>query len=226
MWRMELAGGRMVDVYCVFLPGEPNSHAKDREELYQFITQDFTFCHWGLTQHMNTHTERQLRHKIHKFSGTSGSAVYFCLPNNNPMYIQYLREMVPPSTQNIMGVCNRIILLILYYISSRLVTLLKVTDTLYMFLIFLVLLLVSISSILAFRHSFFSFLKCLLASHLTVFQSSTLLWLGFCNHCILACFLWSRWPIGAEICSSITITDSCIWLHVQLVVLNTTVNTS
>jgi hypothetical protein len=99
---MELAGGRMVDVYCVFLPGEPASHAKDSAWLYQFMTQDFTFCHRGLTQYMNTHThtERQMRHKIHKCSGTSGSAVYFCLPNNNPMYIQYLREMVPPSIQN------------------------------------------------------------------------------------------------------------------------------
>jgi len=136
--------------------------------------------HWETTETQNTR------------SGTSGSAVYFCLPNNNPMYIQYLREMVPPSAQNTVGVCNWITLLILYYISSRLVTILKVTDALYMFLIFLVLLLVSSSSILAFRHSFFLFLKCLLFSHLTVFQSSTFLWLGFCNHCILACFLWSR----------------------------------
>jgi len=36
--------------------------------------------------------------------------------------------MIPPSSQNTMGVCNQITLLILYYISSRLVTLPKVTD--------------------------------------------------------------------------------------------------
>jgi len=36
--------------------------------------------------------------------------------------------MVPPPNQNTVGVCNQITLLILYIISSRLVTLLKVTD--------------------------------------------------------------------------------------------------
>ena len=37
-------------------------------------------------------------------------------------------------------------------------------------------------------------LKCLLASHLTVFRFFTLLWLGSCTHCILVCFLWSKKP--------------------------------
>ena len=46
------------------------------------------------------------------------------------MYIQQLREMIPPSTQNAVGVCNQVTLLILYYISSRLVTLLEGTDAL------------------------------------------------------------------------------------------------
>ena len=50
------------------------------------------------------------------------------------------------------------------------------------------------SSILAFRYSFFLFLKCLLASRLTLFRLSTLLWLGSCIHCILACCLWSKKP--------------------------------
>ena len=59
-------------------------------------------------------------------------------------------------------------------------------------LIFFILLLVWRSSILAFRYSFFLFLKCLLALHLTWFRLSTLLWFGSCNHCILACFLWSK----------------------------------
>ena len=44
------------------------------------------------------------------------------------MYIQKLREMFPSSSQNTVGACNQITLLILYYISSRLVTLFKVTD--------------------------------------------------------------------------------------------------
>ena len=37
--------------------------------------------------------------------------------------------MVSPPSQNTVGVCNQITLLILYYTSSRLVTLLTVTDT-------------------------------------------------------------------------------------------------
>ena len=53
----------------------------------------------------------------------------FCLPNiSNPKYIEQLREMVPPPSQNTVGVCNQITFLILYYISSRLVTHLKVID--------------------------------------------------------------------------------------------------
>jgi len=36
--------------------------------------------------------------------------------------------MVPPPSQNTVGVSNQITLIILYYTSSRLVTLLKVTD--------------------------------------------------------------------------------------------------
>jgi hypothetical protein len=44
------------------------------------------------------------------------------------MYYEQLREMVARPSQNTAGVCNQIILLILYYISSRLVTLLKVNN--------------------------------------------------------------------------------------------------
>jgi hypothetical protein len=44
------------------------------------------------------------------------------------MHIEQLRKMVPPPSQNTVSVCNQITLLILYYISFRLVTLLKVTD--------------------------------------------------------------------------------------------------
>jgi len=55
--------------------------------------------------------------------------MYVCLPNIiNPMYIQQLREIVPRPSQNTVAVCNQITLLIPYYISSRLVNLLKIID--------------------------------------------------------------------------------------------------
>ena len=55
------------------------------------------------------------------------SSLYFYLPNIiYPMYIEQLREMDPPPSQNSVAVCKQITLLILYYISSRPVTLLKV----------------------------------------------------------------------------------------------------
>ena len=44
------------------------------------------------------------------------------------MNIQRLGEIVLPPSHNALGVCNQITLLIDYYISSRLVTLLEVTD--------------------------------------------------------------------------------------------------
>ena len=123
-------------------------------------------------------------------SGTSGSAVRIsvCLTSLTPCTFNSW-EMVPPLSQNTVGVCSQMTLLFLYYISSRLVTLLKSLMPLYMSVIFLILLLVSNSSILAFRYSFFLCLKCLLASLLTLFRLSTLLWFGSCNHCILAHFL-------------------------------------
>ena len=39
---------------------------------------------------------------------------------------------------------------------------------------------------------FFLFLKCLLASRLTLFRLSTLLCFASCSHCIVACFLWLK----------------------------------
>ena len=55
--------------------------------------------------------------------------MYFCLPNiTNPKYNEQLREMVPLPNQNTVGICNQITLPILYYISSRLLALLKVND--------------------------------------------------------------------------------------------------
>jgi hypothetical protein len=37
----------------------------------------------------------------------------------------------------------------------------------------------------------FFFLNVLLVSRLKIFRLSLLIWLGFCSHCNLACFLWS-----------------------------------
>ena len=100
--------------------------------------------------------------------------------------------------------CNQITLLILYYISSRLVTLpTKVSDIFYLTvsykfinfsfqIFFLIVPEVTSSSILAFRYFFLLFLKCLLASRFTLFRLSTLLQFGSCNHCILASFLCSK----------------------------------
>jgi len=69
------------------------------------------------------------------------------------MYTEQLREMVPPPSQNIVGVCNQITLLIPYYISSRPVTLLKISDAPIKVSDIFDLPIVSSSSILAFRYS-------------------------------------------------------------------------
>jgi hypothetical protein len=44
------------------------------------------------------------------------------------MYTQYLTEVIPPPGQNTVDVCNQTTLFIVYFISSWLVTLPKVTD--------------------------------------------------------------------------------------------------
>ena len=44
------------------------------------------------------------------------------------MHVEYLGEIVPAPRQNTVGVCNQVAFLILYYVSSRHVPLLKVTD--------------------------------------------------------------------------------------------------
>jgi hypothetical protein len=78
------------------------------------------------------------------------------------MCIEELIEKIPLPSQNTVGVCNQITLLTLYCISSRLVTLLKSIDAPLQVSDFLILFLVSSSLILAFRYSFFLFLKGLL----------------------------------------------------------------
>jgi len=55
--------------------------------------------------------------------------MYFCLLSIiNPTYIEQLKEMVPPPSQNTVADCKQITLFILYYISSKLLTLLKIND--------------------------------------------------------------------------------------------------
>ena len=106
-----------------------------------------------------------------------------------------------------MGVCNQINLLILYYINSRMKTILKVTDAL-----------VQVSDIFYLTLSFkfinfrfqillLLFLKCLLPSHLILFRLSTSLWFGSCNHCILACFLWPKK------CKHSSSNQGLSWIH-------------
>src|SRR5215469_8929746 len=80
---------------------------------------------------------------------------------------------------------------------------------LYKSLTFLTLLLFSSSSILALRHAFFLFLKCLLATHLIFFRLSTLLRLGSRIHCILACFLRSRKSTHSLLNHGLCCFDSC-----------------
>ena len=81
---------------------------------------------------------------------------------------------------------------------------------LYKSLILLILLLVSSSSILVFKYAFFLFLNYLLASRLTLFRVSTLLWLGSCIHYILACFLWSKIPKHSSSNHGLCCFISCI----------------
>jgi len=100
--------------------------------------------------------------------------------------------MVLPPSQNTVGVCNQITLLVLYHNSSRLVTLLKIIDAL-----------IQIPNTfyvtVSFKFLNFSFQIFLLfvpemSTSFTFFILSTLLWLESCIHCILACFLWSKKP--------------------------------
>jgi len=122
-------------------------------------------------------------------SSTSGSV---CLLNiTDTIYIEQLREMDPPRSQNTVAVFKQITFLILYYIRSTPVTHLKTTDAPTQVCVVLILLLVLSSSISAFRHSFF-FPQCLLTSRITSFRLFTLLWFGFSKHCNLACFLRSK----------------------------------
>jgi hypothetical protein len=110
------------------------------------------------------------------------------------MHVEQLGEIIPPPIHHTVGVCNQVAFLILNYITSRRYPFLKSLMPLYKSLMFWILQLVSSSSIVALRYTFFLFLKCLLTSRLPLFWISTLVRLGSYIHCILACFLWSKKP--------------------------------
>jgi hypothetical protein len=81
-----------------------------------------------------------------------------------------------------MEICNKITLPIIYYIYSRLVNRLKGTDAPIQVSDSLDLTVIFMFIVLALRSSFFSFLKCLLASRLTLFRLSILFLFGSRNH--------------------------------------------
>jgi hypothetical protein len=128
-------------------------------------------------------------------SGTSDSAVCIsvCLPSSTPRtcvfnswdkWFLHVAKILFESANK--SYFSSSVILVLGWLYS-----LKSLIPLHKSPIFFILMLVSSSSILAFRHSFLLFLKCLLASRLTLFRLSTLFWFGFCTHC-LACYLWSK----------------------------------
>jgi len=108
------------------------------------------------------------------------------------LYIEQLKEIGPPPNQNTIEVCNQITFLILYYTSSRPITLLKVIEApIQVYDIFDL-----TASFKLINFSFRIFLRlsltCLLASRLTLFRLSTWVRFGSCNLYILVCFLWSK----------------------------------
>jgi hypothetical protein len=131
--------------------------------------------------------------------GTNGSAVSISVCLIPPGPCSFNNWQVLPPSQTFLTMRKKIALLILYQISFRLVTLLKfsyapiqVSDVLILTVYCLLLLFtVSISLILSFKYSLFLFLKCLLASLLTLRKLSSFTTLGSCTHCNLACFLRS-----------------------------------
>src|SRR5215470_18049717 len=109
--------------------------------------------------------------------------MYLSLPNIiNPVYIQQLGKMIPPPSQILWESATRSPFSSFTTLVLGWYPLLNSLIPLYKSLIFLFLLFVSSSLILAFRYSFFLFLKCLLASCLTLCRLSPLFWFGSCNH--------------------------------------------
>ena len=93
--------------------------------------------------------------------------------------------MVPPLCQNIVGVRNQITFLILYYISSRLLTLRKAIDTPIFYCILGLTVSFKFINFIYYIFHFFSETSIRFTS--TLFRLPTLLWFALGNHCILAC---------------------------------------
>ena len=103
------------------------------------------------------------------------------------MYNRHLREIIPPPSQNTVGVCNQITLLILHYISSSMVTLLKVTDAPIQVSDTFILLLVPSSSILILLFPLFvPNISTSFTSYIVQITYTSLF--GSSNDSILACF--------------------------------------
>jgi hypothetical protein len=116
--------------------------------------------------------------------------MYFYLLNiAGIMHIQELRKVVPPPIQNIVRICKQITIFIFYYVITRMAAPFKF---IYSSLLSSDVLFLTVHCKLVnfvFQIFLFLFLKCLLASHLTLFRLSPFISLGSCNHCYLACFL-------------------------------------
>jgi hypothetical protein len=114
--------------------------------------------------------------------------MHFCLPNIiNVVDTQYLTEVILPSIQNIVGICKQITIRIFHQVCSMFITNLKfIYASIYVFFV----LTVCFRLIIFFTYSLFLFLKVLLVLCLTFFRFPQFGWLGFRNHCNLACFLW------------------------------------
>jgi hypothetical protein len=80
--------------------------------------------------------------------------------------------------------------LILLQVPSRLVTLLEVIYS--SIQVSNVLVLTVHCKLISFKYPLFLFPKCLLVSHLISFRLSPLISFWSCNHCRVACFLWSN----------------------------------
>jgi len=91
--------------------------------------------------------------------------------------------MVPPPCHNTVEVCNQITLLILYYISSRLINLLQIVDATIQQVPDIFYLTVNFNFLnFSFQIFLILFLKYLLPSRLPLFRLPTLLWFESCTH--------------------------------------------
>jgi hypothetical protein len=107
------------------------------------------------------------------------------------MYIQHVVKEFFSPIQDILGICYHITILILYNINYGLVPFLKFSYASVQISNIFVLIISFKLVNFAFQIFPFVFLNILLVSRLKFCRFSPLIWPGFCNHCNLACFLWS-----------------------------------